>query len=387
MFTPIKSLQKYVSVIRHRFEPSISFSARPDFSDPKYGFYNYYDIHDYIDPSNPIDGSYYTSNGRYSPFSKKAPEGKSGSISFSVNNNIEAKIPDEKEDSGFKKISIIDNLSGTMSYNLAVDSFQWSDLNASLRLKITKSYTLNLSAVFDTYTYEAEGERLRKVNKPRWTVGKGIGRLRSTGTSFSYTFNNDTFKKWFGGGDDDKKKNKNRSSDMDDMMGPDEYDPDDPYGEKEDMTAETQDNEKGSLLNRKKKTEGEYDEDGYYNATIPWSLSFSYTLSLAYDMSNPNLITKEYPRKLSHTLSFNGNLQPTKNWRITFSGTYDFDFNKIVGVRGTISRSMHCFQMSASIIPMGNYKSYSFSISANSSMLKDLKYDQSSTPRTGQAWY
>jgi hypothetical protein len=381
MFTPIKSLQKYVNVIRHRFEPSVSFSARPDFGDPKYGFYHYYDISDYTDPSRPV-GAPFTSRGYYSPYSRQAPFGKSGSVSFTVNNNIEAKVPDEREDSGFKKISLVDNLSGTMSYNLAADSFQWSDLSANLRLKLTKSYTLNLSATFDTYTYEAEGGRLRRVNIPRWTAGKGIGRLRSTGTSFSYTFNNDTFKKLFGGGDDNRKTNKNRSRDAD------ETGPDDPYGEEEeDLTAEKQNSEKGSLLNRKKKTEGEYDEDGYYNATIPWSLSLSYSLSLAYDTGNPDLEKKEYPRKLTHSLSFNGNLQPTKNWQITFSGTYDFDFNKIVGVRCSVSRSMHCFQMSASIIPMGNYKSYSFSISANSSMLKDLKYDQSSTPNTGQTWY
>ncbi|MDR0744009.1 MAG: LPS-assembly protein LptD [Tannerella sp.] len=380
IFTPIKPLQKYVSVIRHRFEPSVSFSARPDFGDPKYGFYNYYDIHDYTDPSRPI-GEYYTAEGYYSPYSKAAPRGKSGSLSFTVNNNIEAKVPDEEEESGYRKISIIDNLSGSMSYNLAADSCKWSDLNASIRLKITKSYTLNLSAVFDTYTYgyNETTKQAYRIDKPRWTVGKGFGRLRSTGTSFSYTFNNDTFKKWFGRSDEQKKK---RSSGVDDMLGPDEYDPNDPYEEEE---TEAPNNEKGSMLNRKKKTEGEYDEDGYYNATIPWSLSFSYNLSIAYSTFNADKM--EYDRKLTHAFSFNGNLQPTKNWRITFSGTYDFDFNKIVGVRGSISRSMHCFQMSASIIPMGNYKSYSFSISANSSMLKDLKYDQSSTPRTGQTWY
>jgi hypothetical protein len=382
MFTPIKALQKYVNIIRHRFEPSVSFSARPDFGDPKYGFYNYYNIHDYTDPSRPV-GEYYAGEGYYSPYSKAAPRGKSGSVSFSVNNNIEAKVPDEYEESGFRKISIIDNLSASMSYNLAADSFQWSDINSSIRLKITKNYTLNLSAVFDTYTYdynEATGQA-RKVDKPRWTVGKGFGRLRSTGTNFSYTLNNDVIKNWFDGSED-RKKNKKRSSDRNE----DEYDPDSPYEGNEDVDGKEEEEDRPSSSRRKKKTEGgEYDEYGYYNTTIPWSLSFSYGLTVAYGAFNVNKL--EYDRKLTHSLSFNGNLQPTKNWRITFSGTYDFDEKKIVGVRCSISRSMHCFQMSASIIPMGNYKSYSFSISANSSMLKDLKYDQSSAPGVGQLWY
>jgi hypothetical protein len=389
MFIPIKPLQKYVSVIRHRFEPSVSFSARPDFGDPKYGFYHEYDVRDYTDFSTPM-GEYYSLQGYYSPYSKAAPRGKSGSISFSVNNNIEAKIPDEYEESGYRKISILDNLSASTSYNLAADSCRWDDIRATLRLKITRSYTLNLSATFDTYTYgyNETTRQAYRIDKPRWTVGKGLGRLKSTGTSFSYTFNNDTFKNWFGGGDDEgRKKKRKRSAEVDDLMGPDEYDPDDPYGENETPETEPPDSGRGKnpLSRKKKTTDGEYDEYGYYNATIPWSLSLNYSLSLAYGAFNVNKM--EYDRKLTHSLSFNGNLQPTKNWRITFSGTYDFDFHKIVGVRGSISRSLHCFQMSANIIPMGNYKSYSFSISANSSMLKDLKYDQSSTPSTGQAWY
>jgi hypothetical protein len=208
--------------------------------------------------------------------------------------------------------------------------------------------------------------------------------LPISGTSFSYTFNNDTFKKWFGEKDDQEKDKKNRTID-DDMMGPEEDNSDEPYASEDEMTEESHNHEKESRLNRKKKTEGEYDEDGYYNVTIPWNLSFNYNLSYSYADFNPDKL--EYNRKLTHSLSFNGNIQPTKNWRITFSGTYDFDNNKIVGVRCSISRSMHCFQMSASIIPMGALKSYSFSISANSSMLKDLKYDQSSSQYNGQSWY
>jgi hypothetical protein len=387
-FIPIKPLQRFVNKIRHRMEPSVSFSARPDFGDPQYGYYNYYTISDYTDPSRPV-GTPNVVSGYYSPFEGQLfgipGRGKSGSVAFSLNNNIEAKIPDENEPSGLKKISIVDNFSTNMNYNLAADSLRWSDLNTSLRLKLTKSYTLNLNAVFDTYTY-AVNERGQpyKIDKPRWSVGKGVGRLRSTGTSFSYTFNNDTFKKWFGGGNEEKNNNKNRTSE-ENLMGPEEDDLDDPYASKDEMMTETQNNESGSRLSRKKKTEGEYDEDGYYNATVPWSLSFNYNLSLSYADFNPDKL--EYNRKLTHSFSFNGNVQPTKNWRITFSGTYDFDNHKVVGVRCSISRSMHCFQMSASIIPMGPLKSYSFSISANSSMLKDLKYDQSSSQYNGQSWY
>jgi len=388
MFVPIKPLRKIFTKIRHRMDPSISYSVTPDFGDPKYGFYKYYT---YVDGRNVLPGEEPTVvSGYYSPFQNGLfgvpGRGKSGSISLSIDNNIEAKVPDEDEPSGERKISLIDKLAGSMSYNLAADSFQWSDLSSSIRLKLTKSYTLNLSAMFDTYTYDYNEttKQMRRVNKPRWTVGKGFGRLRSTGTSFSYTLNNDTFKKLFGG-DGSKQKQKRRSSGPGDDE--DEYDPDaEGYDDSEvNPVQRPSETEGSSLMGKKKKTEGEYDEDGYYNATVPWSVSFSYSLSVGYGTFNPEKL--EYDYRLTNSLSFNGNISPTKNWRMTFNATYDFDAKKISYLTCNLSRQMHCFQMSASIIPIGPLKSYSFSISANSSMLKDLKYDQSSHPNNGTTWY
>jgi hypothetical protein len=379
MFIPIKPFRKWVQAIRHRMDPSVSFSATPDFGDPKYGYYKYYDYTEY-DPNGP--------KGYYTPFSNQlygVPGiGKSGSVNFSLDNNIEGKFVSSKDSSGFVKISLIDKLGGSISYNLAADSFQWSNLSAGLRLKLSKSYTLNLNMMFDTYTYgyNESTRSVRKINKTRWAAGKGIGRLMSTGTSFSYTFNNDTFKKWFGGGDGDKKK-KNKVSD--ETADPYEFDPDNPDDIQDNEMDQNETGQGGSLLNRKKETTGDYDEYGYYKVTIPWTFSFSYNLNLSYGDFNPDKL--EYNYRLTHALSFNGSVQPTKNWKLNFNATYDFDNSKISYMTCNISRSMHCFQMSASLIPIGPLKSYSFSISASSSMLKDLKYDQSSTPYTGQSWY
>ncbi|MDL2245972.1 LPS-assembly protein LptD, partial [Parabacteroides sp. OttesenSCG-928-J18] len=90
---------------------------------------------------------------------------------------------------------------------------------------------------------------------------------------------------------------------------------------------------------------------------------------------------------LTHNLTFNGNIQPTKNWRFNFNATYNFDAKKITNLSCNITRELHCFQMSASFMPVGPYKSYSFSIAVNSSLLKDLKYNQSSNYRDAQQWY
>jgi Organic solvent tolerance protein OstA len=382
-FKPVKFLQKLtkLTTIRHRMEPSISFSATPDFGDHKYGYYKDYT---YRGGMNIITGRADTILNTYSPFNSGhlfgvPGAGKSGTINFTLSNNIEAKILDEEEKSGERKISLIDNLSGSMSYNLVKDSMKWSDLSTSIRLKLTKSYTLNLNAVFDTYTYEYDknSNRLYYVDKPRWTVGKGIGRLRQTGSSFSYTFNNETFKR-----SSKEKRNKDR-----DLMDEDEYDPDDPYGELEDIAEQTNRNERSSR-DKKKQGEGEYDYDGYYNNTVQWSFTFNYSLSLGYDPQKIDIEKKEYKYKLNHSLSFNGSLKPTKNWNLSFNATYDVEHGKLSYVTCNISRQMHCFQMSASIIPVGMYKTYSFTIQANSSMLKDLKYDtHSSQYGSGNLWY
>lgn len=366
-FKPLPFLGNKVEMIRHRFEPSVSFSAAPDFASSRFGFYEHYVYQD----ANGNDQEYI-----YSPFSHNMygvpGQGKQGNVSFQLNNNLEMKVRSDKDSTGFKKISLIDKLSLGMSYNLAADSFQWSDLSASIRLKLSKSYTLNLSGMFDTYTYNENGQRL---DIPRWKAGKGIGRLRSTSTSFSYTFNNDTFKKLFG------KKDEGTSGTGASATGQEGTDP----GVGPTDGEATGEEAAGSRLLGKKKDTGEYDSDGYLVGNIPWSLSFSYSLSLGYGTFNRE--KREYDYRLTNSLSFNGNIQPTKNWTFNFNATYDFDAKKISYMTCNISRNMHCWQMTASFVPVGPYKSYSFSVSVSSSLLKDLKYDKRSNYRDGQDWY
>lgn len=372
-FKPLPFLGNKVEMIRHRFEPSVSLSAQPDFGSSHYGYYDEF--------------VYTGSDGRdvhyvYSPFQHNTygvpGRGKSGSVNFSVDNNIEMKVRSDKDSTGFKKISLIDKLSLGMSYNMAADSFQWSDLNVGLRLKLSKSYTLNLNGVFDTYTYDVDDRgTVRRVNVPRWKAGKGIGRLRSTGTSFTYTFNNDTFKKWFGG--DDKKSDTDKNATANNSpLNPETG---------ESLDGENPEEGKSGRLLGKKKDTGEYDSDGYLLANVPWSLSFSYSMRLAYDYSKFDVKKKEYKYAVTNSLSFNGSIQPTKNWRINFNATYDFDAKKISYMTCNLTRDMHCWQMSASFVPVGPYKSYSFSVAVSSSLLKDLKYDKRSNYRDGQEWY
>ena len=344
--------------IRHVLTPAVSFSGAPDFSDPKYGMFK--DI--------------YSNNYQYTRYSIYQNQifggpsaGRTGAINFSLDNNLEAKTPIAGTDST-RKISLIDNLGLRMSYNFLADSLNWSNLNASLRLKILKS-TLSLSGNFDTYIYDENG---RHINVPRWKAGKGIGRFMGTSTGYSYSISNETVKKWFKKGDSSSAKtNESNSTDQTDT---------------EENTEEGEKPQVRTSLFKSQKQEGDFDSDGYLIANIPWSLSFNYSINVAYDMANFNKDKREYPYKTSQTLGINGNISPTKAWKVSFNASYDFDIKRFANMFCSITRQMHCWSMSASLVPIGPYQNYSFTIAVNSSLLQDVKYQQSSNYRDAVNW-
>lgn len=372
MYTPWKMFGNKVQAIRHVFSPSISFSYRPDFGDPRYGFYETYNYRNEFG-----DDVEYT----YSPYSKMmfgtASKGQSGSVNFSFKNNVEMKVRSDRDSTGYKKISLIDDLGINFSNNLMADSMKWSMINTNIRLKLSKSYTLSLNATWDPYMYELDkNDRPVAVDKLRLFNGKGFGKLQSTGTSFSYSINQSTFKNLF------SKKDGTKDDD-------DEKDNDLPLPD--DGTIGRNPNETGvrtSVFDTGANSYGEFDEDGYLKNEIQWNLSFNYSVRYAYDRSNFNKEKMEYPGLLTHSLGFSGSLQPTKNWNFSFNTDYNFDLNRFTSINCSLTRKLHCWSMSASFIPIGPYKSYNFVIRADASLLQDLKYEQRNSPYDrGTNWY
>ena len=360
-FTPLKFLGKFsekLQTVRHVMTPTISFSASPDFGDPFWGYYGNLDY---------VDNKGVHQNRRYSYFQHglygNASNGKSGTISFNIANNLEAKVKSETDSTGFKKISLIENFSLSQSCNLAADSMKWSNLNTSIMLRLTKGFNLNLSATWDVYKYAlSESGTPVRVNKLRLFNGGGWGRLASTGTSFSYTFNNDTFKRKK---DKDKNKvanNKTPEGNMSQNRNNNE--------EEEESGGQTTDLE---LI------------DGYAKWDCPWNLTVNY--SLAYGYGTFNYKKMEYNGKWTQNLSLNASIRPTRNWSLSASASYNFDTHKIAYMNCSISRQMHCFEMSASFVPVGPYKSYNFHIAVKSSILQDVKYDKHSSLSNGITWY
>ena len=359
-FKPLKFLGKLsekLQMVRHVMTPSISFSATPDFGAPFWGYYGNYERVERDGTVVPVRYSYFQ-HGLYG----NAPSGKSGVISFNIANNLEAKVKSESDSTGFKKISLIENFTLSQSCNLAADSMKWSNLNTSIMLRLTKGFNLNLSATWDVYKYalNEHGTPVR-INKLRLFNGGGWGRLSSTGTSFSYTFNNDTFKR--------KKDNgKNKTSATQSRQGSASNNQD-----------EEQQQEGGGAT-----TDLEL-VDGYAKWECPWNLTLNYSLSYGYGTFNYDKL--EYNGKFTQNLSLNASIRPTKNWAFSASASYNFDTHKIAYMNCSISRQMHCFEMSASFVPVGPYKSYNFHIAVKSSILQDVKYDKHSSVNNGVSWY
>lgn len=369
-YTPIRKLfGDKVDRFRHVMTPSISFSYTPDCEAIRAKLdHNYYGS--YMRPVvNSATGDTIMEEVQYSRFQGSTfgtpGQGSNGSLGWSLGNNIEMKIRNDKDTTGkepYKVISLIDNLSISGSYNFLADSLQLSNFRVNLRLKLPMNYTLNLSGEFDPYMYglTASGRPVR-INQFYWNHGK-FPHFKGTSTSFSYTFNNDTFRKWFG-----KEK-----------KGKDHDDPDNPSAD----TGQLDENGM-PITPETPKEEATKTENGYMKTEIPWSLSVNYTVR--YGESNEFDYDKMYYKMVwTHNLSFSGSLSLGKGWKVSATTSYDFKAKQFTYTNFNVSRDLHCWSMSASFVPFGPYKSYTFHIGVNASMLADLKYDKSSTESTNR---
>ena len=378
-YTPWRKLfGDKIKTIRHVFTPQVSFNYAPDFSSSRYGYYETYQKTDANGNVSLVEYSPY-SNGLYGVPGK----GKTGSMSVDISNNFEMKIKSDADSTGEKKISLIDELGASMSYNFATDIRPLSDLSTRLRLKLSKSYTFNLNAVFASYAYELDenGRPVLSNTKTLWGMGK-FGRFQGMSQNISYTLDNNkvsNFFKWLRGEKVDKKKDKNSRDE-------DEEDEEDEFNRE---TNEDDDMQRGQRGARKENAgKAETDEDGYMKFSIPWSLSFGYGVSMRENTGGQfNYDKMRYPYKFTQTLNCSGNIRLSDGWNISFSSGYDFENKKISMTTASLGRDLHCFNMSCQLV-LAPYTSYNFSFRCNAATLTDaLKYDKRSSYSNAVQWY
>ena len=359
-----------INTVRHVFKPSVSFTYAPDFGDYRYGYYDTYVYTDEYGEARTVEYSPYQGSMYGIP-----SKGRTGSISFSVSNNVEMKW--RMKNDSLKKVSLIDELGGSLSYNLAAKTRPWSNLSTRLRLKLTKSYTFSFNATWATYAYEFNDRGQVVVGeRTEWSYGR-FGRFQGMSQNLSYTFNNKTldnikglFAKIF-----------DRESQQEDEEGEDAGGDVAVKEEKEQVTS--------FKKSRTEKTKNaDLDEDGYMPFKLPWSLTFSYGINMSEDRSaDINIRTMRYPYKFTQNLNISGNIGISDNWRINFTSGYNFEYKKPTTTTMNISRDLHCFEMSCGIV-LAPYTSFNFTFRATSAMLADfLKYEKRSDRSSNVQWY
>lgn len=358
-----------IIAVRHVFKPSVSFSYAPDFTSSHYGYQRTY---------VKTDANGEVSTVTYSPYSGgiySYPSGtKQGMITMSVSNNVEMKVKSDRDTTGERKISIIDELYGALSYNMAAETRPWSNLNTRIRLKLTKNYTFSMAAVFATYAYAFDKNgRVVTSDRTEWSYGR-FGRFQGMSQNLSYTFNNETLSKLF-----------SRRSDRSTASNDDGDTDTDTDAEDANIDPDLRNAKKGG---KQKKQKAKVDEDGYLRFSLPWSFTVSYGISMAEDRSKQiNVRRMRYPYSFTQTMNFSGYLRIAEGWNISFTSGYDFNYHELSMTTASVSRDLHCFEMSCSVV-LRPYSSFNFTFRARANELADaLKWDKRSSYSSNIEWY
>ncbi|MBO4486738.1 MAG: LPS-assembly protein LptD [Bacteroidaceae bacterium] len=353
-----------IIAIRHVLKPTLSFTYAPDFGASTYGYHETYVRTD-------ADGTVTTV--AYSPFANSLygypSKGRMGNIAMQLSNNVEMKLRSDRDSTGERKISIIDELYGALSYNMANN--RWSDLTTRLRLKLSKTYTFSLTAIWATYAYMFDQRGNVVVgDRTEWSYGR-FGRFQGMSQNFSYTFSNSTFSR--------KRHADDKPTAEADYEDADDY---------EDSNVDPELAENMNYTPKQSTKKPEVDEFGYLRFNIPWTFTISYGVSMRENTSaRIRVKNMRYPYKLTHTLNFSGNVRLSEGWNINYSSGYDFNFKKLSTTTASLMRDLHCFSMSCSIVLMP-YTSFNFTFRAKMSTLADvLKWEKRSSYSTNIDWY
>ncbi len=334
MFIP-RNPNSRIKGIRHKMTPSISFSYRPDFGQDKFGYWKEVQVDEkgstrYLDVN--AGGVYGGSPGR----------GESGSVSFSLSNNLEMKVlenPDSTktgDEQKFKKVKIIDNLGISSSYDLIADSLNLAPFRIQARTTVA-GVSINMGTTVDPYMLD---ENYRKVHRYAWNERSGLGKLgrvTNANLSFGMTFNS---KK-------NKEDNQNNASNNSEAVGDDQNLDANQTPEPEAVIPSIYDN--------------------YVDFDMPWDFGFDYSL-------NYTGASRAYPNgRVSQTIGVRGNVNITEKWKASMNTNFDIEAGEFSFTTFNLTRDLHCWAMSFNFVPFGFRKSYSFTISAKSSMLADLK--------------
>ena len=313
-----------VRAIRHVVRPSVSFSIRPNFGSPDFGYYKEVQS----DTLGNFERYSIFGDGRnYSSIYGSPPDGKSGNLNFSISNNLEMKVRSKKDTiTGMKKVMLIESFSIGTSYDLAKDSLNWSVVSINARTTLFKKLQVSYRSVWDPYVITEKGRRL---NQFEWDKNHRLLRKDNTSWSFSLDYN-------FSSGQKKKKA-------------------------AQPQTQEGLETQEDFVRN----------PDNYIDWNNPWNFGFNYQLNY----TGKNMpATQTRKNDIIQTLGFRGDISITPKWKVSVNSGFDLKTLKLASNTSVnVYRDLHCWEMRFNWIPVGNYKSWNFFIKVKASVLQDLK--------------
>jgi hypothetical protein len=321
-----------VKAIRHEIRPSISANYKPDMN----GKYYY---------STQLDTTA-LNYGRFNVFDNSIygafGEGRFGGLSFNIDNNIQMKVKDKKDTAAdaVKKVTLIDGLNLSGSYNFLADSFQLSTFSVGARSNLFEKISITANAILDPYQADARGER---INRTVWknkllTLGRFLGGNISISSQFQ-------------GGDKSKKPKQNNNLGQ-------------PYNPMTGMPLDEYATEAAYISNNPAE---------FADFSIPWSVNFSYSLRFQRDRK-PDY--SGFTTNVYQDINWNGTVNLTPKWQLGLNGFYNISQRELGTISVSIAREMHCWQMAINVSPVGRYRFFNISISPKSSLLRDVKVNR-----------
>ncbi len=340
---------KKIEAIRHTMRPSISYNITPAFSE----FYDTYTVTDNPNTAN-IDETEVVEYSRFEGGAFGAPGNTfSSSIGFSLSNNIEMKVRSKDSTATeAKKVTILNNLNFSTSYNIAGDSLKLSPISVSGNIPIIKNkLDINFNATLDPYALDNNN---RKIDV--WNIDNGgsLFRLTRASSNFGYSFSSADFEK--GKPNDDPYENETFRNEgrTDNLFG-----------------GGTNFNNEQSY--DKTKSDRDTDKDvKNYNYKIPWSLRLSYNINYS-NSARQNEIS-------SHSLMFSGDVELAPRWSVGVSSGYDFKNPGFTYTNLRFQRDLESWVMNFNWIPFSSRTSWNFFIGIKSSVLSDIKWDKRREP-------
>ena len=323
--------------LRHVMRPQVSFNYRPNLSR------RYYDVVQTDSTGKRVTRlSQFAGNRMFQGYSF----GRFGGISFGIDNNLEMKVRSKKDTTqgGIKKVRLIDGFSINSGYNYLADSLSPKLQPFSLNLRSTLFDKINLSASATLDPYEVGSDGIINYNRYMWQGNRFTpGRITNVSVNMSTSFQSKTR--------DGKEPEENPE-----------------LGNQPQITDPLLMADQERLLDYMQRNPAEF-----VDFNIPWSVNIGFTLSLfrQFDIAQQRFVSN-----LNSNVNFSGSFSLTPKWNFSTNGYYDLNTLKLQMFSMSISREMHCWQMSINVAPVGQWRYFSFTINPKSSLLQDLRINR-----------